>query len=305
MKKHVWQPYVFHSIPEMNKALGMPAPSHPLITLNDYKNITGDISEIVKGMLMDFYKISYKKSLSGKIRYGQNYYDFNEGGLSFISPNQLVAEDESNGECEGFTLLIHPDFFKGYPLAKSIKDYGFFSYSANEALQLSEKEKETILTVFKSIQDELDQRLDNFSQDIIIRQIELLLSYSDRFYNRQFITRKAISNDMLAAMETLLEDYFNTENSLHKGLPTVQYLSEQMNISPSYLSDILRSLTGLNAQQHIHEKLIEKAKAYLTSGNLSVSEVAYRLGFEHSQSFSKIFKKKTSLTPVEYRLSLL
>lgn len=303
MKKEPHQPRIFHSITEMNKALGMSPPSHPLIALNDYKNISGDISDIAKGMLMDFYKISYKKHLSGKIRYGQHYYDFNEGGLSFISPNQLIAEDESNGECEGFTLLIHPDFFHGYPLAANIKKYGFFSYSANEALQLSEKEKETILEIFKNIQDELDQRIDNFSQDVIISQVELLLNYSNRYYTRQFITRKAVNHDILTRMETLLDSYFNTENGLHRGLPTVQYLADELNVSPGYLSDLLRNLTGLNAQQHIHQKLIEKAKEYLTISTLSVAEVAYQLGFEHPQSFNKIFKKKTNLTPIEFKQS--
>ncbi|WP_428660396.1 helix-turn-helix domain-containing protein [Runella sp.] len=299
MKKSNHQPYTFHSIAEMNKALGMPPPLHPLIALNDYKNITADISDIVKGMLMDFYKISYKRNLSGKIKYGQHYYDFNEGGLSFISPNQLIAEDESNGECDGFTLLIHPDFLRGYSLTTTIKNYGFFSYSANEALQLSEKEKETVLGIFKNIQDELEQRLDNFSQDVIISQIELLLNYSNRFYNRQFITRKAVNNSLLTQMEKLLDDFFTTQ----EGLPTVHYLADKLNVSPTYLSDLLRNLTGMNAQQHIHQKLIEKAKEILSTGNLSVAEVAYQLGFEHPQSFSKIFKRKTNLTPIEFKQS--
>lgn len=304
MKKSNHSPYIFHSISDMNKALGIPAPSHPLITLNNYKHITADISDIAKGILMDFYKISYKKHLSGKIKYGQHHYDFNEGGLSFISPNQLVAEDENNGECEGFTLLIHPDFLRGYPLAKTIKGYGFFSYAANEALQLSGKEKATVLGVFNNIQDELEQRIDYFSQDVIISQIELLLNYSNRFYNRQFITRRVVNNDVLARLETLLNDYFYDENGLQKGLPTVQFIADELNVSSGYLSDLLRNVTGLNTQQHIHQKLIEKAKEYLTSGNLSVAEIAYQLGFEHPQSFSKIFKKKTNQSPLAFRQSL-
>jgi len=282
----------------------MPAPFHPLIALNDYKNITADISDIAKGLLMAFYKISYKKQLSGKIRYGQNHYDFNEGGMSFISPNQLIAEDENNGECDGLTLLIHPDFFQGYPLAAKIKNYGFFSYSANEALQLSEQEKEIILNIFKNIQHELEQHIDHFTHDVIISQVELLLNYSNRFYSRQFITRKVVNNDVLTQMELLLDSHFNANQGLQNGLPTVNYLAEQLNVSSSYLSDLLRNLTGLNAQQHIHQKLIEKAKEYLTTGNLSVAEIAYQLGFEHPQSFNKIFKRKTSLTPVAFKESL-
>lgn len=303
MKKTAHIPHVFHSIAAMNRALGMPGPSHPLIALNDYKDIKGDVSDIAKGMVMDFYKISYKKSLSGKIRYGQHHYDFQNGGLSFIAPHQLIAEDESNGECAGFTLLIHPDFFNGYALAKSIKNYGFFSYSTNEALQLTEKEKETIFGVFKNIEDELNQRLDHFSQGVMISQIELLLNYSNRFYNRQFLTQKATHHDLLSQVEALLESYFNQSNGLKKGLPTVQFLADTLNVSPGYLSDMLRNFTGLNAQQHIHQKLIEKAKEYLSTDKLTVAEIAYLLGFEHPQSFHKLFKKKTSSSPLEYRQS--
>jgi AraC family transcriptional activator of pobA len=302
-KKSAHTPYVFHSIAAMNKALGMPEPAHPLIALNDYKDITGDVSDIAKGMVMDFYKISYKKSLSGRIKYGQHHYDFQNGGLSFIGPHQLIAEDDSNGKCEGFTLLIHPDFLNGYALSKNIKNYGFFAYSANEALQLTEKEKETLFGVFKNIEDELSQRLDHFSQDVMISQLELLLNYSNRFYNRQFLTQKATHHDLLTQLETLLEAYFNQSNGLNKGLPTVQFLAEHLNVSPGYLSDVLRNFTGLNAQQHIHQKLIEKAKQYLSTDKLTVAEIAYQLGFEHPQSFHKLFKKKTSSSPLEYRQS--
>lgn len=281
----------------------MPEPAHPLIALNNYKDIKGDISEIAKGMLMDFYKISYKKHMSGKIKYGQHHYDFNNGGLSFISPRQLIAEDESNGECDGLTLLVHPDFFSGYSLASGIRNYAFFSYSANEALQLSEGEKETVLGLLKNIGNELEQRLDSFSQDVIISQIELLLNYSNRFYNRQFLTRKLANNDILSRMERLLDHYYHSETGLHKGLPTVHYLATALNVSPGYLSDMLRAHTGMNAQQHIHQKLIEMAKEYLTTGNLSVAEVAYLLGFERPQSFNKLFKNKTNQSPLQFKAS--
>ena len=185
------------------------------------------------------------------------------------------------------------------------KQYGFFSYAANEALHLSDKEKATIISIFKIIEEELNARIDDFSHDVIISQIELLLNYANRFYKRQFITRKTVSNDLLQKLEEILDEYFNNDRTVSQGIPTVQYLSEQLHISPSYLSDMLRSLTGQNAQQHIHYKLIEKAKEKLSTTSLSVSEVAYELGFEHPQSFSKLFKTKTRQSPLEFRQSYI
>jgi len=280
--------------------LGLPKPLHPLVSLVDNTTIAINKQDLPASFLLNFYKISYKTGLHGKIRYGQNYYDFDEGGLVFTSPNQLLATTDDT-EYLGHTLLIHPDFILNHALGKNIKNYGFFSYSVHEALHLSDKEKQIIISVFNNIEDELETSIDEFSQDVIISQIELLLSYSNRFYKRQFITRKAVANDLIEKLETLLNAYFNDEIPLLKGLPTVQYLSEQLNVSPKYLSDMLRSLTGQNAQQHIHNKLIEKAKEILSLTNLTVAQVAYQLGFEHPQSFSKLFKSKTNLTPVEFK----
>ncbi|MVM34131.1 helix-turn-helix domain-containing protein [Spirosoma sp. HMF4905] len=303
MKKEPTPPYVFHSVSELHKALGLPKPLHPLVSLSNYQDIRANTDEIAKGMMTNMYKISYKKHYTGKVRYGQSYYDFDEGGLCFVSPNQLITESRPRGEYEGFTLIIHPDFLRPYPLGKTIKNYGFFSYSSNEALHLSEKEKETIMGVFGSIGEELALPIDQYSQDVIVSQIELLLNYSNRFYNRQFITRKAANHDILTKLETLLADYFDSQKPLIEGLPTVQYISEQLAVSPHYLSDMLRSLTGMNTQQHIHNKLIDKAKEILSTSNLTTAEVAYQLGFEHPQSFNKIFKRKTNVSPIEFRQS--
>jgi AraC family transcriptional activator of pobA len=303
MKKATNQPYTFNSISELHKALGLPKPLHPLISLSNYADIKTDTTDIAKGMMTNLYKISYKKNFTGKARYGQHYYDFNEGGLCFVSPNQLISEAEPQGSYEGFTLMIHPDFIRNYPLGKTIKNYGFFSYSSNEALHLSEREKEIIMAVFKSIGEELASPIDQFSQDVIVSQIELLLNYSNRFYTRQFITRKAINHDLLTKLEALLADYFDSQKPLTTGLPTVQYLSDQLTVSPRYLSDMLRMLTGQNTQQHIHTKLIEKAKELLSTTNLSVAEIAYQLGFEYPQSFNKIFKRKADVSPIEFRQS--
>lgn len=255
--------------------------------------------------VLSYYKISYKPKFEGKIRYGQTFYDFNEGGLLFAAPNQVLgcSSDMQRSQISDYTLLIHPDFLWNYPLAKKIKQYNFFSYSANEALHLSDQEKETIISIFRIIEEELNSRIDEFSQDVIISQIELLLNYANRFYKRQFITRKVVNNDLLQKLEEILDGYFANEKSLSKGIPTVQYLSESLNVSPSYLSDMLRSLTGQNAQQHIHNKLIEKAKEKLSITTLSVSEIGYELGFEHPQSFSRLFKLKTNLSPLEFRQS--
>ena len=294
------------SLTEVHQAFGLPKPLHPLISLINTSDSEFEMSAPSGPHVLKFYKISYRPKLSGKLKYGQHYYDFDEGGLMFASPGQVIGSNENHENNEkhcGCALLIHPDFFWNYPLAKKIKQYGFFSYATNEALHLSDKEKATILSIFKIIEEELNSRIDDFSQEVIISQIELLLNYANRFYKRQFITRKAVNSDLLQKSEEVLDTYFNSEMSLSQGIPTVHYLAEKLNISPSYLSDMLRSLTGQNAQQHIHHKLIEKAKEKLSTTTLSVSEVAYELGFEHPQSFSKLFKTKTNLSPLEFRRS--
>ncbi|WP_284653475.1 helix-turn-helix domain-containing protein [Flavobacterium terrisoli] len=294
----------FDSLSELNKVLGLPKPLHPLVNLANYADITTPFDEQPETFQLNFYKISYKFNLSGKIGYGQNSYDFAEGRMAFIAPNQILSRGSADQDVSGHTLLIHPDFIRNYPLGKKIKTFGFFSYSANEALYISEKEKQTIFSVFENIKAELSNNIDDFSQDVLIAHFEVLLHYSNRFYKRQFITRKAVNHDLLTKMESLLDTHFEHETSSQEGLPTVELLADHLNVSPRYLSDMLRSLTGQNAQQHIHDKLIEKAKEYLSTTSWSVSEIAYRLGFEHSQSFSRLFKKKTKLTPIEFKNSL-
>lgn len=295
--------HAFKSISDAHRAFGLPKPSHPLVSLIDNSIHHIDIKALTNSHVLSFYKISYKPGHSGRLKYGQGYYDFDEGGLLFASPNQVIghAGETDMNDCSQYTLLIHPDFLLNYGLAKKIKQYGFFSYSVNEALHLSDQEKSIIVSIFKNIGDEINSRIDEFSQDVIISQIELLLNYSNRFYKRQFITRKAVHNDYLNRLETIFHEYFSDENLFTKGLPTVQFLADQLNISPSYLSDMLRSLTGQNAQQHIHSKIIENAKIKLSTSDLSISEIAYQLGFEHPQSFSRLFKLKTNQSPLEFR----
>lgn len=295
------QPRIFSSLSELHKAMGQPKPLHPLISIINYGEAVFDSKDFEQGIMLDFYKISFKTSFNGKIKYGHGFYDFEEGGMSFVAPGQLLKMQEEEADYSGMSLHIHPDFIRPYSLNTNIKQYGFFSYTASEGLYLSEKERETILGVFASIQNELSERIDNFSQDVIISQIELLLNYSNRFYNRQFITRKAVNNDVLAKLETLLNTYFTDEKAILNGLPTVAFVAAELHLSPRYLSDLLRNLCGQNTQQFIHDKLIEKAKEYIMQGTFSISEIAYKLGFEHPQSFNKLFRKKTNNTPIEFQ----
>ena len=304
MKKDQNVPDKIASLTDAHRAFGLPKPQHPLVSLFRGSNTQAEGVRLPQNHVLGFYKIAYKPKLGGKVKYGQSYYDFDEGGLLLASPGQIIGSNDNEASvCSDYTLLIHPDFFLGYPLAKTIKQYGFFSYSTNETLHLSEDEQATIIAIFTLIEMELNSRIDDFSQNVVIAQIELLMSYANRFYKRQFITRKAVNHDLLQKMEDVLDHYFNDKTSASQGLPTVGYLAERLNLSPSYLSDMLRSLIGQNAQHYIHDKLIEKAKEKLSTTNLSVGEVAYGLGFEHSQSFSKLFKTKTNFSPLEFRRS--
>ena len=291
------------SISQLVRELELPSLLHPLIALVDYNNAS--IEKFPKGqkISLDFYKVGFKPTFKGKIKYGQGYYDFEEGGLAFLKPKQIVFPPDDSENYEGFALFFHPDFIRNYPLGNTINQYGFFSYNVSEALFLSVKEKEIIANLFTSIANELANNIDSFSQDVLVSQIELLLNYSNRFYNRQFITRKAINHDIITSLDKLLNNYFEEENSLKNGLPSVKYISTELKLSQRYLSDMLRSLTGLNTQQYIQNTIIEKAKEKLSTTNLSVSEIAYELGFEHSQSFSKLFKTKTNVSPLEFRQS--
>ena len=289
------------SITEIHRLLGIPGPVHPLISLLDTRDERVNLSRLPVSYVTSLYKISFIQKLGGKFKYGQGYYDFDEGSMVFTAPNQIVGSTANYKGNEGYSLIFHQDFLQGYPLAAKIKQYGFFSYATNEALHLSEQERMTMSAIFNIIQEELNNRIDDFSHEVVIAQIELLLSYAKRFYKRQFITRQAATSGLLQQFEELLDAYFREEKPIYDGGPTVQYLAQQLNYTPNYLSDMLRSLTGLNAQQHIHEKLIEKSKELLSTTRMTVSEVAYQLGFEHPQSFSRLFKSKTGQSPLQFR----
>lgn len=293
------------TITEFHRLRGLPAPEHPLISVVDYSKIvrTPEISQI--NWVLDFYNISLKRGLNAKLKYGQQQYDFDEGVMFFIAPNQVFrieVETTATADQSGWMLLLHPDFLWNTALAKSVKHYAFFDYSVNEALFISEKEETLINQIIQNIRHEHHSNIDKFSKQIIISQIETLLGYAERFYNRQFITREKSNHQILERLEKLLAEYFS-ENVGTKGLPVVQDIASALNVSPKYLSTLLKMLTGQNTQQHIHEKLIEKAKEQLSTTHLSISEIAYALGFEHPQSFSKLFKTKTNQSPLEFRAS--
>ena len=299
------QPYRIKTISEYHQLKGLSKPEHPLVSV-----IHLDEMEIASttqtSWVFDFYSIALKRNFDSKVKYkyGQQTYDFDEGVMFFIAPNQVFSvQTDRNYKLSGWMLLVHPDFLLQTSLVKTIKHYDYFSYLANEALHLSGKEEEIIINIFKSIQQEYLSNIDKFSQPVIINQIELLLNFSDRFYHRQFITRKINNHQILTRLEEILEEHFKNDNLKEQGLPTVQDIAKSINVSSNYLSSLLKVLTGQSTQQHIHDKLIEKAKQKLSMTNLSISEIAYELGFEHSQSFSKMFKTKTALSPMEFRQS--
>ena len=296
----------FKSLSEFHSYSNLPKPEHPLISLVDYSNVNypTDISEIK--WIQDFYSIGLKRNVSEKFNYGQQKYDFNEGVLSFVAPQQTLniqINQNIKTKATGWLLLIHPDFLWNTPLAKLIKKYDFFGYAVNEALFLSEKEENNLVALFKNIQKEYQSNIDKFSQNIIISQIELLLNYAERYYERQFITRKITNHQILTRLEERLNYYFDNSAVLANRIPTVSQIANDLNLSPNYLSSTLKIVSGQTTQQHIHNKLIEKAKEKLSTTALSISEIAFELGFEHPASFSKLFKKKTNSSPMEFRQS--
>lgn len=300
------QHYRIKTIREYHKILGIDAPQHPMISVIDLADITPYKSEDSIKVIFDFYIISLKKVDSGAVHfgYGQQKYDFDNGILFFITPNQVFSfKADDDFKSSGSMLLIHPDFLWGNSLAKTIKKFDFFNYAVNEALFVSEKEELILNSFIRNIELEYHSHIDKFSEAIIISQIESFLNYSDRFYMRQFLTRKRSGNQILDKLEKILNDHFDSDDILNKGLPTVKYVAELLNCSPNYLSGVLKTLTGQNTQQHIHEKIIEKAKEKLSTTTLTVGEIAFELGFEYPQSFSKLFKNKTNLSPVEFRTS--
>jgi AraC-like DNA-binding protein len=299
-------PYQIKTIGEYHRLNNLPKPQHPLISVLRFEDLKFQANGYPKSITNNFYCVALKRTFNAKMKYGQQEYDFDEGVLAFIAPNQVISvvlEEDQVLNHAGWLLLIHPDFLWNTPLAKKIKQYDYFSYNLNEALHLSDKEETMLTNIIENINQEYHSNIDKLSQDVIIAQLELLFTYSERFYQRQFITRKISNHAILNRLEDVLSNYFKINDLARKGLPSVQYISEALNISPNYLSRLLKTLTGQSTKQFVHDKLIESAKEKLSTTDLSVNEIAYKLGFEHSQSFSKLFKTKTNFTPLEFRAS--
>ncbi|MEO8254066.1 MAG: helix-turn-helix transcriptional regulator [Flavobacterium sp.] len=298
-------PIRIKTISQFHTLRGLPKPKHPLISVINFEDMAQSSESHTQSLLFDFYMISVKRDMDHKYKYGQQDYDFDEGIMFGMAPHQIlsITRAENSKNPSGWMIMIHPDFLWNTPMATAIKKYDFFDYSVNEALFLSEDEEIKLQQIIENIKQEYQTNIDKFSQNIIISQLETLLNYSERFYQRQFITRHKAHHQFLERLEIWFENYFEANNLKEQGLPSVQYLSDEFNMSTQYMRSLLKSLTGQTTQQHIHEKLIEKAKEKLSTTALSVSEIAYELGFEHSQSFSKLFKSKTKMSPLEFRQS--
>jgi AraC-like DNA-binding protein len=304
MKKQPAPPRIISSISAIHNELGLPKPTHPLVSVINLKNLSVQVNTLEQAFAYSFYSINLKKNFDWKVKYGQQHCDYDDGVMTFQAPGQVLKVDaEGPIQVEGYSLFIHPDFFNGYPLATKIRQYNFFSYAVHEALHLSDAEEQLIMGIMENLSREINSSIDTFSQDLIISHIDLLLNYANRFYHRQFITRKPANFDVLTKLETLLDDHFSTERLAESGPPSVQLVADQLHFSSKYLSDLLKTHTGLNAKQHIQNRLLEKAKELLTTTSLSVSEIAFMLGFDYPQSLNKLFKNKTNVSPLEYRAS--
>ena len=294
--------YKVQTISELHEIAGFEKPKHPLVTVIDYSKVNVNDTPESGSFICSFYSVNFKKHCN--FVYGRQAFDHKEGTLHCTAPEQIITFDRKKeaGNSEGWGLYFHPELIRNTAFGKKINEYSFFSYAENEALHLSEQEKQTLLSILKQMENEYNTNIDHFSHDLIISNIELLLNYCKRFYGRQFITRTNQNKDVIVRFEEFITDYFYSHKLKNDGIPTVKYCAEAMNLSPNYFSDLLKSETGKNTQEHIHYHLLEKAKTMLANSNQSINEIAYDLGFEYPQNFSKLFKKKIGVSPTLYRV---
>ncbi|MBF4692180.1 helix-turn-helix domain-containing protein [Fusibacter ferrireducens] len=296
--------YKIESIAQLHELIGAEKPKHPLITLVDLTEINPTVSTNDLHIFTDFYTISLKEGNTCKNKYGRQYYDFQEGSLTFVAPRQELYIDEDNSEVKGNTgwiLCFHSDLIDKSVLSKKMNQYTFFSYASTEALHLSDQEKAKITSLANDVQDEFCRNMDVYSTDLIISYIELLLNHCKRFYGRQFITRAKVNKEVIVKFDALLKHCFESDNLEKVGLPTVKFLAQEMGYSPNYLSDLLKKETGKNTQEHIYMYLMDKAKRLLMETDKPVQQIAAELGFEYPQHFSKLFKTKTGMSPMAFR----
>ena len=295
--------YRIKSVSEVHQMFGLDKPKHPLITIiRKWPQIDFDFGNVK--LTSELYLLSMKGKMKGTtFQYGKNSYDFDDGTLVFLAPNQVASFADPIEELDdsGWTILFHPDLIRKSELGKVIRNYSFFNYETNEALHLSDKEKQSLFELVKKIDLELNQNIDKHSQEIIIQNLESILKYSNRYYDRQFYTRTNLNKDFVSKFEQYLQSYFSSSDLSEMGIPSVKQCGEAMNMSGSYLSDLLKIETGSSAKDHIHSYLIEKAKTTLLNSNSTISEIAFGLGFEYPQHFSKLFKGKVGFSPSEYR----
>ncbi len=296
--------YHVKTVSEIHQMMGLGKPKHPLVSvITDFS----DSQEInLEGIRFttDLYSISLKSDVEGTIYYGRNTYDFQEGTLIFLKPNQIAEYEAGNEEishARTWSLIFHPDLIRKSELGKHIDKYSFFNYEAREALHLSDDEKISIQTIVNLIQKEIESNIDRHSQELIVSNIKLILDYCTRYFDRQFYTRTNLNSDVVSKFEKVLKDYYASGQAAELGVPSVTFLGKELGMSPYYLSDLLKKETGRNTIEHIHFYIIDRAKSALLGSKQSVSEIAYHLGFEYPQHFAKVFKNKTGTTPTEYR----
>ena len=292
-----------HSVSQVHKFYGYEKPKHPLVTVLPINDEMTNYDYGDATYVFDLYHISLKLGISGSMVYGRNSYDFEEGTMVFMQPDQAIKVDNSEDlkGSSGWTLIFHPDLIRKSELGKVIDKYSFFSYGVHEALHLSDEEQQSLTALVQKIEKEYNQNIDRHSQELIVSNIKLLLDYCTRYYDRQFYTRTNFNQDFVAKFEALLKDYYNSDKPTELGVPTVKYCGDALNMSSHYLSDMLRKETGKSAQEHIYSQVINKAKTRLLNSTDRVGQIAYSLGFDYPQHFSKLFKAKTGMTPMEYR----
>jgi AraC-like DNA-binding protein len=293
----------FKTISELDQADGFPPPENPLVSLNQIS----DSSNALKNMEItcDFYIICLKKLKSGVILYGKTRYDNDMGSMFFMKPRQILTVQDVRLKENGFAIHVHEDYLIGHPLFTEIKKYGYFDYETSEALHLSPREEQIMWSLFHKMETEYRNNPDEFSKSIILSHLDSILKYAQRFYKRQFIDRKPLSGNTVTKFNECLNLYFEKGEAAAKGLPTVNYMATQLNLSPKYLSDLLKQETGKTALELIHLYVISEAKNMLVSGDLSISEIAYRLGFENPPYFSRLFKKEVGISPREFQNQIL